>query len=46
MPALRDRLHAYPTLFWKTKQTDRDKDAVDRPFLRKLLEERGGWLVE
>jgi hypothetical protein len=30
----------------KTKQTYRDKDAVDRTFLRKLLEDRGEWPVE
>jgi hypothetical protein len=30
---------------WKTKQTFRDKDAVDRSFLRKLLEDRGEWPV-
>ena len=37
---------ASPSLLWKTKQTYRDKDAVDRSFLRKLLEERGEWPVE
>jgi hypothetical protein len=36
---------ASPTLLWKTKQTYREKDAVDRSFLRKLLEERGEWPV-
>lgn len=37
---------ASPKLLWKTKQTYRDKDAVDRIFLRKLLEDRGEWPVE
>jgi len=36
---------ASPTLLWKTKQTHREKDAVDRSFLRKLLEDRGEWPV-
>lgn len=36
---------ASPALLWKTKQTYRDKDAVDRSFLRKLLEDRGEWPV-
>ncbi len=36
---------ASPTLLWKTKQTYRDKDLIDRPFLRKLLEDRGEWPV-
>jgi len=36
---------ASPALLWKTKQTFRDKDAVDRNFLRKLLEDRGEWPV-
>ncbi len=37
---------ASPVLLWKTKQTYRAKDAVDRSFLRKLLEDRGEWPVE
>lgn len=37
---------ASPALLWKTKQTFRDKDAVDRTFLRRLLEDRGEWPVE
>lgn len=37
---------ASPTLLWKTKQTYRDKDAMDRTFLRRLLEDRGEWPVE
>lgn len=37
---------ASPALLWKTKQTYRDKDAVDRSFLRRLLEDRGEWPVE
>lgn len=36
---------ASPALLWKTKQTYRDKDAVGRAFLRRLLEERGEWPV-
>lgn len=36
---------ASPTLLWKTKQTYREKDAMDRVFLRKLLEDRGEWPV-
>lgn len=36
---------ASPALLWKTKQTYRDKDAVDRSFLRRLLEDRGEWPV-
>ena len=36
---------ASAALLWKTKQTYRDKDAVDRSFLRKLLEDRGEWPV-
>ena len=36
---------ASPALLWKTKQTFRDKDAVDRSFLRRLLEDRGEWPV-
>ena len=37
---------ASPALLWKTKQTFRDKDAMDRSFLRRLLEDRGEWPVE
>ncbi|MCX6874171.1 MAG: hypothetical protein NTW21_10240 [Verrucomicrobia bacterium] len=37
---------ASPTLLWKTKQTHREKDAMDRVFLRKLLEDRGEWPVQ
>ncbi len=37
---------ASPKLLWKTKQTYREKDAIDRIFLRKLLEDRGEWPVE
>jgi hypothetical protein len=37
---------ASPKLLWKTKQTYREKDAVDRIFPRKLLEDRGEWPVE
>ena len=37
---------ASPTLLWKTKQTFREKDLIDRSFLRKLLEDRGEWPVE
>ena len=33
-------------LLWKTKQTFREKDAVDKSFPRKLLEDRGEWPVE
>ncbi|MBC8128563.1 MAG: hypothetical protein H8M99_15600 [Gloeobacteraceae cyanobacterium ES-bin-144] len=36
---------ASPTLLWKTKQTYREKDEIDRSFLRKLLEDRGEWPV-
>ena len=36
---------ASPILLWKTKQTFREKDAMDRVFLRNLLEERGEWPV-
>ena len=36
---------ASPTLLWKTKQTHREKDAIDRSFLRRLLEDRGEWPV-
>ena len=34
---------ASPALLWKTKQTFREKDAMDRSFLRRLLEDRGEW---
>lgn len=37
---------ASPTLLWKTKQTYREKDAMDRSFLRRLLEDRGEWPVK
>lgn len=37
---------ASPTLLWKTKQTYREKDAVDRIFLKRLLEERGEWPIK
>ena len=36
---------ASPALLWKTKQTFREKDAIDRSFLRRLLEDRGEWPV-
>ena len=36
---------ASPILLWKTKQTFREKDQIDRVFLRKLLEDRGEWPV-
>ncbi|MBC7980381.1 MAG: hypothetical protein H7Y36_07450 [Armatimonadetes bacterium] len=36
---------ASPTLLWKTKQTFREKDEIDRSFLRKVLEDRGEWPV-
>ena len=36
---------ASPILLWKTKQTFREKDQIDRAFLRKLLEDRGEWPV-
>lgn len=36
---------ASPTLLWKTKQTYREKDEIDRSFLRRLLEDRGEWPV-
>lgn len=36
---------ASPILLWKTKQTFREKDQIDRLFLRKLLEDRGEWPV-
>lgn len=37
---------ASPALLWKTKQTYREKDEIDRVFLRKLLMDRGEWPVE
>lgn len=37
---------ASPILLWKTKRTSREKDQIDRLFLRKLLEDRGEWPVE
>ena len=37
---------ASPALLWKTKQTFREKDAMDRSFLRRLLEDRGEWPVK
>jgi hypothetical protein len=36
---------ASPVLLWKTKQTFREKDQIDKIFLRKLLEDRGEWPV-
>lgn len=36
---------ASPALLWKTKQTYREKDAVDRSFLQRLLQDRGEWPV-
>ena len=36
---------ASPILLWKTKQTFREKDQIDRLFLRKPLEDRGEWPV-
>jgi len=36
---------ASPILLWKTKQTFREKDQIDRLFLRRLLEDRGEWPV-
>ncbi len=36
---------ASPALLWKTKQTFREKDAWDRKYLKKLLIDRGEWLV-
>lgn len=36
---------ASPKLLWKTKQTYRERDAIDRSFLRKLLEDRDEWPV-
>ncbi len=38
--------YASPRLLWRTKQTFREKDQIDRIFLRKLLEDRGEWPVE
>lgn len=38
--------YASPTLLWKTKQTHREKDAIDCLFLRRLLEDRGEWPVK
>lgn len=37
---------ASPTLLWKTKQTFRGKDEIDRVFLRRLLIDRGEWPVD
>lgn len=37
---------ASPKLLWKTKQTYREKDAADRIFLQRLLEDRGEWPVD
>ena len=34
-----------PKLLWRTKQTHRDKDALDRVFLAELLKQRGEWPV-
>ena len=34
---------ASPKLLWRTKQTHRDKDSIDRAFLANLLKERGEW---
>jgi hypothetical protein len=34
---------ASPKLLWRTKQTHRDKDELDRAFLARLLKERGEW---
>ena len=34
---------ANPKLLWRTKQTHRDKDALDRTFLASLLKQRGEW---
>lgn len=36
---------ASPVLLWKTKQTFREKDEIDRVFLRRLLIDRGEWPV-
>jgi len=33
-------------LLWKTKQTHREKDQIDRIFLRRALEELGQWPVD
>ncbi len=38
--------YASPKLLWRTKQTYREKDEIDRIFLRKLLQDRGEWPVE
>jgi len=46
MPRLKPRLpipFASPKLLWRTKQTHRDKDAIDRTFLARLLKQRGEW---
>ena len=32
---------ANPQLLWKTKQTHREKDALDRTFLAELLKKKG-----
>jgi len=37
---------ASPVLLWKTKQTYREKDALDRAFLRKWFEDRGMGIPE
>ena len=37
---------ADPRLLWRTKQTHRDKDALDRVFLAELLKQRGEWPVD
>jgi hypothetical protein len=34
---------ASPKLLWRTKQTHRDKDAIDLTFLASLLKQRGEW---
>ena len=34
---------ASPKLLWRTKQTHRDRDAIDRVFLSRLLKQRGEW---
>ena len=36
---------ASPILLWKTKQTFREKDQIDRLFLCRLLDDRGEWPV-
>ncbi len=38
--------YASPALLWRTKQTHREKDAIDGLFLRRLLEDRGEWPVK